>query len=376
MKVKTAVLFVTLLGFSILLVSCFPTGLRPISSADFIEADTNTPSSIKQNLSENMHIDAEVSFDPSVKWRVVTADFKKFDESTCLSLFAKDKGIVERYEGVSGQTEAGRFVAYTFVDDTGLSIDSGSVYYSDSSSYQGDYHDVLFGTGDTMRNNLGDIYTQNELSDFSRQSAINKVDEIVRALDISVASTPVVYALDCDTLMKEWEDYEQKDGTQATPWTKEQEAYVVVYAPLIEGTPLLSHGYLNQETSISLSGSCVYGIVARNGLATFYATGVFVPVSSNGAKLVSLESAIREVSARYSSLIFDSPIEIYKASAVLVPVFDAAQLDRVVLKPMWEFSGSQTVNIESEDGSGVGSSFIKKYSIFVDGETGQLQRFE
>jgi hypothetical protein len=336
---------------AVTLSSCFPSGDdEGARDLEYVVGDEAfIPSYVNEELLDNLSIDAEVSYPTDSQWKAFEVGYKIFEETEYIELLAGDRDVRERNEMPSAIEPTTQAVGCMLSDDSVLSLDSGSLYYATRAFLDRTYSNVLFSSGYTLRPDLGTVYNKGTLDGFNKDEAVNIVNELVHSLGIPVSATPNVYALDYETLMSEWEDFTLKDGSPATSWTEDDEAYLIEFIEEFDGLPVTNAGYIDREKQQAVNGGRIYSLVSQEGLIYFSCSGIFESVGSESASLISLDTAIQRVQDKYENIIITDPLAFSRISAALVPVCVSAEPLAFELVPGWVISGSQVLTISKGD---------------------------
>jgi hypothetical protein len=372
--IKHSLLAVLILA-NVTFAGCFPTGKtttnEPANTAADINSDGDSssaetvPKHLDEKLLDKLEINADINFPDDAKWKTYSATPKKFSEEELNNAFLNEKTIKDKYENQLYENRDDLSIIYNFSDDTSLIVQTGMITYSHP-EYDHRYMITDDDFGNFIRPDIADLYTETSLDGIDREQSVDLVKGKLSALGVSVSDTPEVYALNYDTFKNMWEDYEEKDGTPAKPWDKDDEAYLIIFKEQAEALPITGEGYVNAENGVSTSGGRIYGLVSKSGLIYLNLSGIYeISEPSTEVNLISFNTAKEVVKEKYNNIILSSTILISEVTVELIPVHSS--IDKAELVPTWIFTASQEQTFSDEKGIYTKAS---KFPVFVNGKTG------
>jgi hypothetical protein len=373
--IKHSLLAVLILA-NVTFAGCFPTGKTDKNETANTAVDINSdggssssetiPKHLDEELLDKLEINADINVPADAKWKTYSATLKNFSEEELNNAFLNEKTIKDKYENQLYEDRDDLSISYNFSDDTNLAVQAGMITYSHpeyNHRYMLANDDDL---GNFIRPDIADLYTETSLDGIDREQSVDLVKGKLSALGVSVFDTPEVYALNYDTFKNLWEDYEEKDGTPAKPWDKDDEAYLIIFKEQTEGLPITDEGYTNAENGLRTSGGRIYGLVSKSGLIYLSLAGIYeISEPSNDVNLISFNAAKEVVKEKYNNIILTSTILISEVTAELIPVHSS--IDEAELIPAWTFTVSQEQTFSDEKGT---HTKVSKFPVFINGKTG------
>lgn len=358
--------------FSFLLNGCFPSGNQKSSSGSVVPNTHNaaTPSFIDMELDKNLIIKANITNTDDKNLKISSISLKKFDEEQIKKTFLKNKKIVENHENANPLFPEYVSKYFELSDGSYLMIELGSIRYEDIFFSDRTYDNVISGSTYFVRSDLKDIYKKAMLDNINKDEAIEKVRNAANEAGISQLGNPEVIALDFETLKSQWEDYEGKGGEHPRKWEKDDEAYVVIFPVIYEGTNITNKGYINPNNQIPVIGSRILGVVNKEGLISLTFNGIYEigeTLKENVAP-ISLETAIEKVKNKYKDILLTDPIVISKIALEYVPTVSNTGAIKYELTPAWVFTGKQDITSKDKKGTFKTSADL---TIIINAETGQ-----
>lgn len=316
---------------------CYPTGeiASPEDASQYITDNKNTKesenngSSLSETSFENVILNLNLPESPA-EISEFDAVMHPWDRKELIEIFLRGKGnyTEEFYESDLTPQEM-RYV-YVTSDKHRLTTEGGYIKYTDMSNPNRDEYTVL--QSSWQYDDLNKIFGSNELDDFASQQALSNASDIIEQCGITDYGEPMVYPLHADKVNKyfaeNFGDMQKKDGTvYNVNWTKNDEAYLIVYPQVINGVPMSF-----EQTEISV-------IVTRNGITEFSVINwIDVVLNSINTSSVSYSStdAANKVIDYFESVILDSPVELCDCKLSMFPTTDTFETPMHYV-PTWEF---------------------------------------
>ena len=292
---------------------------------------------------------------------VYSASLKSWNEELAYNIFAGNKHVVN-WEEVPSDINPGETYKYYELEDGSLYVvENGRIYYTTRSSYSYSLvaEQILFNG-----------YTTNadSIDGFDKQEAKNTADDIVNKLGIDVYSSEII-AMDKDAMIaadisrESNEDTVDFKGEPISPWTEQQEGYIVSYTVNSDNLPVSVR-----------NGSQVYMVISRNGLEYLsiswiyeendvpdYSTTVCTAEEAANAFIEYYE--INPDMSNYHQMLVEN------CKLVYIPI---ANEDNVSyqMKPFWEFDTKTIVTWGAIPEESVEAGSFDMYeTICVDAET-------
>ncbi|WP_043934331.1 hypothetical protein [Bacillus sp. EB01] len=366
---KVVILFVCISAF--VLSACFPTGEHKdsLNSRSTKTSNGPTPEVLERKLDDNILIDADIVSDNEKKIKISSIFLKEFDTEQVKKTFLKDKTIKEIHEDEDWLFHY-KNKYFQLSDESNLTMELGSLRYTDIYYSKREYDTVISGTTYFIRSDLKEVFKNKSLEGIDKAKSIEIVKKVANEVGITNLGNPEVFALDFETLQSEWEDYETKNGGHPRKWEKADEAYVVTFPILYDNIAITNKGYADVNNQISVIGSRIMGVVNKNGLIFFTGSGVYElgETLKKNITPISLETALEKVKNKYKDVLITDPIVISKIALEYLPVVNNTEKVKFELIPAWIFTANQDVTFNDK-----GGTFKTKaeFTIIITGETGQ-----
>lgn len=357
--------------------SCFPTGETNIpknASSESEILDSIIPDYIEKELDDNLIVNADVTGAKSRSFKNISISLKEFDQDVVIQTFLSNKEISERHDILDASYKNTIGTSIVCSDGSCLTITPGCILYDDIYYRERIYTDEIFGTEYFIRSDVKQIYKKDNLNSINKNDAVEKIKQLTIAMGINVSDTPEVIALDFDTLINEWENFETKDGDGPRRWEKDDEAYVIVFPVEYDQNNITNTGYLNPGFGTPVIGSRILGVVTKDGLIYFECKGIyeFGEIKKDNISPIGLDTALEQVQRKYQDVLLTHPVIITKAALEYVPVVTPGSNPiKYELVPAWIFSTQQVIEAEGLNGT---EKRINTFPIIILAETGQELR--
>ncbi|MFR1694150.1 MAG: hypothetical protein ACLSVK_01490 [Acutalibacteraceae bacterium] len=382
---KNICIFGTVLISLLFLSGCFPDGKTEQPNGNKSAASstpsisTSIPSKIKKNVSNNIVLNATVHIPANTLSSTFQAVPLNFDYNQLSDIFLQGKSDIRYEERRHPLTNEIMYRGFLASDTSGVSINyegiSNGLVFGEKIYNDYPYALSMYAYEGWIRPDFREKFPLETLENIDREAAVTLVREKLDALDVPVLDTPEVYCLDLEHLQKDfeanWKDFENPknpDGRHLE-WTKEQEAYVIVYQEALpDGSPIIQKGYMPGVIYNSpIYGSKLVGVVGKEGLIFLNASGTYdiqdqKPLSG---PVISLETACDRMAATYDNILVTDPIEIQEIRLEYVPRYINAENYEFEIIPAWVFQGIQETNDEK------GGTHTDDVLVLIDAVTGK-----
>lgn len=310
-KSKKTALLAAVAAFTLLFSGCFPsssqteTGTKTDEeptdlSLDFTrlygEPETLTrnmiPERYEDKVSDSILISAEVIAPDNIEFGSVTAQEAVYpsyeDQQELVDLFMQDEIVNEEHN--QKEDGDGFFDGYDSSSTEALWFNnSGLTYYRSASPEDGpttfDYYTYCYGNHLTNAYSarLNEFFTLEELDGIDKAWAISlvkeKIDIISAKTGLEYEQEPEVYCFESDGAREFYKTaymygYDPEDFS----FSEENNAYFVYFRTVLFGMPVTGDDWVFSESSNSAREAYAYGIVDKDGLVEFNATGGSIPV--------------------------------------------------------------------------------------------------
>lgn len=317
---------------------CYPTGeiASPEDASQYITDNKNTKESedngspLSETSFENVILNLNLPESP--------AEISEFDavvhpwnREKLIEIFLGGKGTYSETSYESDLTPQEMRYVYDTSDKYRLITESGYITYSDRSNPNRDEYTIF--KSSWLYDDLNKIFGHDELDDFALEQALNDAANIMERCGITDYGEPIIYPLHADKVNKYFsENYgemEKKNGTvYNVNWAKDEEAYLLVYPQMINGTPISL-----EKTNTSI-------IFTRTGITEFSVINWIdvIPDSIKSAPVgYSSTDAANIVIDHFESVILNSPVELCDCKLSMFPKTAATETPMHYVST-WEFS--------------------------------------
>ena len=345
-QVKTAaavLLSVTLLS------GCYPTGEqdpRPDIVNEEITAsnteNTSSGQSIGDNSGENsprQNISYNLSLPQNTPGTVpqIRLQVRKWNENEIESIFLDGKTVVDQYTYEPDFFPDDLCYVYRTSDDWQVIRAPGQFTADNWGAKDGNYkYAAVFPSFAKLC-----YASDEELSAFSRNDAVKRVNEILDRLDIPYGEPYIipVKAAAANEFLKA--DEERYDDFSYTPWGEENEIYILIYPLKYEGIELTMDEMKIPGVTDYGSGASIEAVVSKNDLISVrgrtiyqaeYETEEQVPVKYDA------EFSLNKIKEFYAPQIISEETRFFDCKMVYVPIKKESE-EYLSFAPAWEFDG-------------------------------------
>lgn len=356
------------LAFVLCFSGCFPSGETSNKNVGSFD-QSQVPLNMKETLADNLLIDAKININGDLNWKKFNVDFKDLNYEKFINKLLEHRKITDIDEGRGQSKNEKNAVSYSFDDKSFLYTDIERISYSSGPRYNDrSYAQIILSTSGFIRPDLAKVYNKDKLENLDKENSISLVKQQLTTLGIEFNEEPTVYALDHATMMSEWEDYLMPDGTYEKKWTKDEEAYVIMFQETINNLPLTESAY-RDIIGHDVYGGRIMGVVSKYGLINLEIQSVYEPTAEqNVDKLISFNSAVELLKEKYKDIILTDPVTVSNVALELVPIKDQRDESKISLIPAYVFTANQRVTTSKEGFEDVIDD--ASFNIFFDAETG------
>ena len=258
-----------------------------------------------------------------------------------------------------------------------LDNDDGSIFYAGNDvvseySFSSAFSDKIFKVFRTTSNYYGTSeylnteshFTDKEIKDFSKTSAINLVDEVLNDQNIEIPNIVVSKTIDQESLKKteDWLDragelFNQRENKNNYygKWDDSDECYYLTFSWDVEGIPFLTETIYGTESIETTSeiyrnfiGVHINALVSRNGIEFLEipAPLCISELDKEECLLISAEQAMSTVKTYYEQMILDLPLTLESMELNYLLVYEA---DEKRILPAWHFTYSYQIENDGEE---------------------------
>lgn len=342
-----------------LLSGCYPSGKESApnesSSAENIGVYSSTDSGAPDDGEQTVVFPEDLSFEIEPPENIptelpeITLTLKRWNKADIERIFLDGKEIEEERVSDCDFFPDEKMYVYDTQDQLRVVFEPGRVSFNDKGALGGEFK---YGT---VRH-LGDkLYASDEdLSAFSQEDARSRVEAVLQKLEISNYGEPIIVPITADFANEAMasRDGWYGDDFQYTPWTADEEIYVMYYPLVYEGVELAQNNFPFENKEWAAGGTKITAVVSKNKIVTIEALDVYSESYNSSDKVginYDFKSALNELKKYYSNLVSQHPTTFTKSKPVYVP-YDFIDYSTIICKPAWEFAGYS-------DWSEVSSSF-------------------
>ncbi len=331
-----------------LLGGCYPSEpkIDPVISSESGELNS------EQNIGGDPHIilntdgliaDIELPANIPAELPQIKLTLKKWDKDFMEKTLLNGKRIVERWDGECQFYPDEKFYGYDTEDQIRVFFEQGRFLYDDKEALGGEFK---YGS---VYSFAYDDFTANdaELSAFSRENAVTRVNEFLDRLGITNYGEPRVTPIMADfaeSVLSEYKAHSEKIGKpfDYTPWTTNEEIYFLRY-PLIYGTAeLCAEPLAIPQKEWNSEGSYIDAVVTKDKIIHINMSDIFeeeYETINKSAVNYNSSRAFEKLKDHYSNLVLTKPINFYKCKLVYIPSDVSEDLTSLSYTPVWNFFG-------------------------------------
>ncbi len=318
-----------------------PNDSTSVSSDMIISGETSETSLLP--VPENLILDLELPENTPSELPQIKLTLRKWDKDFMEKTLLDGKAIAERQDNECQHYPGEKLYNYNTEDQISVFFEPGRFGYDDEKALGCEFaYDKLYyrGTYDFMASG-------EELSAFSRENAVTRVNEFLDRLGIENYGKPKIAPIKADYANKVLDVFKgrvDKNGVvfDYTPWTADEEIYILRY-PLIYGTAELTEDDLaGSQSPGTIGGSYIDAMVSKDKVLKVYGNGIYSEEYEITNKIrvnCNSDQALEKLKKYYSGLTLDDPINYYKCKLVYVPGDETGDHMTVNYTPAWVFYG-------------------------------------
>ena len=285
---------------------------------------------------------------PSVKLTL-----KTWDKEEIKRLFLSGKEFTQENENDEPFYAGEKFYYWTTTDGIAVGMGAGKFSYNDYSELDGKYkYGTVYGFTKEDCALIDDCYATNgELAAFSSADADKRAREMINKLGITNLGKPSVISVRAEfanmvlSYMKNNAD-EYGGEFEATPWTENEEIYILRYPQVFENTALsmagTTYSYTDTNGGFAIKDPGAIAVVSKEKVLSLTMLTVFsedyevvenIPVNCNP------DEAVNILKEYLSNLVPTATTKYYKCQPVYIAFSGTSDNMTVNCKPAWEFAG-------------------------------------
>lgn len=352
-----------LVGLSLLLTGCYPTGDADISRENPINSSSENSSistSSEQSPNEltakyeSEQFTVNLNFPENVPTQTAAIKLKPryWNNDKLRGIFIGDKEIASETNYIcDGFADEKRFVIY-FGDNMRLIYEPMNINYEckdDISGVQSSIASLIDAKW------LGQ-FSDEELKSFSKSDALARVQNIIDKLEITNVGEPVIRSVSAEkgNELMSGKTSVDKDGNVFTmpKLNDEDEFYLITYPLVYNDIELSQHLKMNADLKKSHSPSYIKAIVTKNGIVDYKCSNIYeseFEAQENVSINFGAEDALNVLIKHYTNTFQMSSTTLIDCKLVYITadVFDGQCR---VFTPIWQFSGYEITEDEKKRG--------------------------
>lgn len=286
---------------------------------------------------------------------------KTWDKEEIKQLFLSGKEIASEEESDEKFYSGEKFYYWETTDGITVSLGPGKFSYNDRSELDGKYNYGIYKFTKNDCNLIDDCYATNgELAAFSSADADKRAREMINKLGITNLGKPRVICVRADfanKVLSYKKDVLDKQGEQfeATPWTENEEIYILRYPQVFENTELsmagINYPYSDVNGGFAIKDPGFIAVVSKEKIISLTTLAVFsedyevvenIPVNCNA------EKAVDKLKEYLSNLVPMATTKYYKCQPVYIAYCGNSDNKTVNFKPAWEFAGYWSDELDND----------------------------
>lgn len=318
-----------------------PNGSEDISSEVIISGGNSEASGIP--VPENLILDLDLPENTPSELSAIKLTLKKWDKEEMEKLLLDGKEIEEKNEHDCDFYPNEKHYSYDTKDQFRVYFEPGRFCIDDKAALGGEFK---YGSVDSY-GQYDYMASDEELSAFSREDAVKRVNKVLDELGIINYGQPKISPITADfanAVLAKMKEHNDKIGGEFdyTPWTAEDEIYVLRYPLVYEFAELSDDALLIPQKSWAINGSRIDAVVTKDKIIRIYGSDIYdenyeitnkIPVNYDSAQ------ALEKLKEFYSNLALDTPIKYYKCKLVYMPSDVTDDFMTVSYTPAWQFYG-------------------------------------
>lgn len=352
--------FAMLASFAMLLSGCYPTGKTPIgdsvvvnSVADNSSQIVDADSSQSIQISDKFELEMNTPQNLPDKFPTIRLTLKTWDKNEIERLFLSNKEI-ESYEESDEPFYFGKkMYSWETKDKLEIVVEPGRFSYEDRAVFRGEFHYAdVYGYVANDCALIDDCYAaDDELSVFLSADADKRAREMIYKTGITNLGEPRVISIHADLanmILQSREDSANKHGDefQWTPWTEDEEIYILRYPLVFENTELSMSGttyeYTDSDSGFAIKDPGYIAVVTKDKIISLESLAAFsenYDIVENIAVNCNSENALDKFKEYLSNLVPMAATKYYRCQPVYIAYCGTSDNMTVNFKPAWEFAG-------------------------------------
>ena len=288
----------------------------------------------QQNISYNLTLPANTPRTVSQ----IRLEVRKWKEDEIESIFLDGKTVVDQYTYEPDFFPGDLCYVYRTSDDWQIIRAPGQFTVDNWSAKDGNFH---YGTVCSPLTSVCHA-SDEELSAFSRDNAVKRVNEILDRLDIPYG-VPYIIPVKADMANRYLKSFEGRQGFSYTPWGEENEVYILIYPLIYEGIELTMDEMKLPGESYYGRGASIEVVVSKNDLISIRGKTIYQTEYKTEEQITvkyNADYGLNKIKEFYSQQIISEEIQFSECKLVYVPVKKESE-ECLSFAPAWEFDGDE-----------------------------------
>lgn len=358
---KTLSSVAIIVSLIMLLSGCYPTGQAPIGNSDSgnskiesSEQSSDIQSSQQEiQLSDKFILDLNTPDNIPEEFPTIKLTLKTWNKEEIERLFLSEKEITQVDEHDEPFNPGEKMYFWETKDELEIVVEPGRFSYEDRAETGGKFqYGSVYGFTMDDCNLIDDCYAMNgELAAFSSADADKRAREMINKLGITNLGKPRVISVRAEfanMVLSYVKDSANEYGEkfEATPWTENEEIYILRYPQVFENTELAMAGttyeYTDAESGFAIRDPGVIAVVSKDKIISLNILAIFsedYEIVENISVNCNTDKAVDKFKEYLSNLVPMSTTKYYKCQPVYIAYCGTSDNKTVNFKPTWEFAG-------------------------------------
>ena len=366
-EIKSLKKFFILMGLSLVLTGCYPTGdadidlssEKPVGSSSKAQIGNVSTSSAQapsepsaKYESEQFYVDLNFPTDVPLQASEIELKPRYWDNDKLREVFIGDKEITSETDYQSdGFPDEKRFVVY-FGNNMRLIYEPMNI----SCECQDDISSVQSSIASSIDAKWTDSFPNEELRSFSKSDALARVQNIIDKLEITNVGEPVICSVTAEKgneLISRKTSIDKDGNEYILPKLNDEDEFYFITFPLVYNNIELSqHLRMNADLKKSHTPSYIKAVVTKNAIAEFTCSRIYASEFKAG-EIISIncgaKDAVNALIKHYTDTFQMSSATLLGCKLVYITK-DVLDGQCRVFTPVWQFSGYEITEDEKKKG--------------------------
>lgn len=354
---------------TMLLSGCYPMGQAPSGKEDSensnrenSEQSTDSQSSQPIEISDKFILDLNTPDNIPDEFSEIKLTLKTWDKEEIEQVFLSNKEISNATESDEVFYPGEKFYLWETSDKLEIIVEPGRFEYEDKAETNGQFqYGSVYGFTMDDCNLIDDCYATNgELAAFSSADADQRAREMINKLGITNLGKPSVICVRAEfanMVLSYTKDVLDKQGEpfEATPWTENEEIYILRYPQVFENTTLAMAGttyaYSDANGGFAIKNPGVIAVVSKDKIISLNAMAVFsenYEIVERVSVNCNTDMAFDKFKEYLSNLIPMVTTKYYRCQPVYIAYCGTSDNITVNFRLAWEFAGYSSHELDGD----------------------------